>query len=211
MRTLVVALIGVVAFASGLMLGFKLDTDSDADTATAQGLPAAVEETRAALLEAAESGDYEELRDLVPSSGFEYTFGSPVEGGPIAYWQELERTTDERPLETLAAILKLPYVLSRGYYVWPWAYATTSAEDLSPHERELLAPLGPLDSLVVEGTGYLGWRAGIAPDGSWTFFVAGTRTSRAEARSRQRRPRRQASRGRSSRRARAGRRPTPGS
>jgi len=43
-----------------------------------------------------------------------YTFGNPVEGGPIAYWQELERTTGARPLETLAEILRMPYVLSRG-------------------------------------------------------------------------------------------------
>jgi hypothetical protein len=169
-RLLVVALIGVVAFASGVMLGFKLD--EDAEPAAATGLPAAVEETRAALLEAAESGDYEALRPLLPDE-FEYTFGGPVEGGPIAYWQDVERTTGQRPLETLAAILKMPYVLSRGYYVWPWAYTLESADALSPHEVELLAPLGPPSAFFPEGSGYLGWRAGIAADGTWAFFVAG--------------------------------------
>ena len=105
------------------MLGFKLDSDEAGTPATpTSGLPAAVEQTRAALLAAAESGDYEALAALVPATGFEYTFGGPVEGGPVAYWQELEQTTDERPIEALAAILKMPYVLSRGYYVWPWAY-----------------------------------------------------------------------------------------
>ena len=173
MRTLVVALIGAVAFASGVMLGFKLDSDDTTAASTATDIPAAVEETRAALLEAAESGDYEGLRALIPSDGFEYTFGGPVAGGPIAYWQRLEQETDERPLETLAAILELPYVLSRGYYVWPWAYTVASRADLSKHERELLSPLGAPDELVLDGTGYLGWRAGIAPDGTWSFFVAG--------------------------------------
>jgi hypothetical protein len=172
-RTLVVALIGLVAFASGVMLGFKLDSDEAAASAASAGLPAAVEETRAALLDAAESGDYEALRALIPDSGFEYTFGGPVAGGPIAYWQELERTTDERPLETLAEILELPYVLSRGYYVWPWAYTVESVDDLSAHERDLLAPLGPLDTLFPAESGYFGWRTGIEPDGTWTFFVAG--------------------------------------
>ena len=137
------------------------------------GLPAAVERTRAALLAAAESGDYEALRPLVPETGFEYTFGSPVEGGPIAYWRELERTTDEEPLETLAQVLKMPYTLSRGIYFWPFAYDVADVADLTAHERELLAPLGPLESVFVEGTGYLGWRAGIQPDGTWVFFVAG--------------------------------------
>lgn len=137
------------------------------------GLPEAVEETRAALLAAAESGDYEALRPLIPETGFEYTFGSPVDGGPIAYWQNLEQETDQEPLETLARVLKMPYTLSRGIYFWPFAYDVAAADDLTAHERELLAPLGPLESVFVEGTGYLGWRAGIQPDGTWVFFVAG--------------------------------------
>jgi hypothetical protein len=174
LRTLVVALIGVVAFASGLMLGYKLDADDNgAPTAATSGLPAAVEQTHAELLAAAESGDYAALAELIPTTGFEYTFGDAVEGGPVAYWQELESTTGERPIEALAAILKMPYVLSRGYYVWPWTYTVESSDDLSPHERELLAPLGVPSEFFPEGIGYLGWRAGIAPDGTWTFFVAG--------------------------------------
>ena len=141
--------------------------------APASGLPAAVERKREALLAAAESGDYEELRPLVSPTAFEYTFGSPVQGGPIAYWRELERTTGQRPLEALAEVLRMPYTLSRGLYVWPFAYDVASVADLTAHERELLAPLGPLGSVFVEGTGYLGWRAGIRPDGAWVFFVAG--------------------------------------
>jgi hypothetical protein len=174
-RTLVVVLIAVVAFGSGVMLGFKLDEDDSGASATTAnaGLPAAVEETRVRLLDAAETGDYEALRPLIPDSSFKYTFGDTVEGGPIAYWQELERTTDQRPTAELAAVLQLPYVLSRGYYVWPWAYAVASSDDLSPHERELLVPLGAPSRLFPAGAGYFGWRAGIAPDGTWTFFVAG--------------------------------------
>ncbi len=136
----VAALGGIVGGALGYALGsgdtetLTVTTTTVLTDATASGLPPAVEETRAAVLEAAEAGDYEALRALIPPT-FRYTFGGAVEGGPIAYWQELERTTDERPLETLAAVLKLPYVLSQGYYVWPWAYAAESSADLSQHER----------------------------------------------------------------------------
>jgi hypothetical protein len=174
-RALIVLLIGVVALAAGVLLGFKLDSDDDSTTTatSASGLPAAVEQTRAQLLAAAEAGDYEAVAELIPTTGFEYTFGDPVDGGPAAYWQELEATTDQRPLETLAAILRMPYVLSRGYYVWPWAYTVESSDDLSPHERELLEPLGVPSQFFPEGIGYLGWRAGIAPDGTWSFYVAG--------------------------------------
>ena len=148
-------------------------TVTTTEPAAGSGLPVAVERTRTALLAAAESGDYDELRPLVPETAFEYTFGSPAQGGPIAYWREIERTTGERPLEALAEVLRMPYTLSRGIYVWPFAYDVAALADLTAHERELLAPLGPLESVFVEGTGYLGWRAGIRPDGSWVFFVAG--------------------------------------
>jgi hypothetical protein len=174
-RALVVLLVGVVALGAGVLLGYKLDSGDDggAGSTPPSGLPAAVEETRAELLAAAESGDYEALAELIPTDGFEYTFGGPVEGGPVAYWRELERTTDERPLEALGAILKMPYALSRGFYYWPWAHTVTSADDLSPHERELLVPLGAPSELFPEGSGYFGWRTAIAPDGGWVFFVAG--------------------------------------
>jgi hypothetical protein len=153
------------------------ETTTATTTETAEpaetGLPTAVEKTRTDLLAAAESGDYEKLRPLVPATGFEYTFGGPVEGGAIAYWQELERTSVERPLENLAEVLRMPYTLSRGIYVWPFAYDIAEPDEITAHERELLQPLGPLDTLFVPGTGYLGWRAGIEPDGTWVFFVAG--------------------------------------
>ena len=139
----------------------------------AGGLPEAVAKARDALLQAAESGDLAEVQALVPDTGFEYTFGSPVPGGQTAYWQELERTSGEKPLEALAKVLRMPYTLSRGYYVWPFAYDVASVDDLTAHERELLASLGPLETVFVEGTGDLGWRAGIRPDGTWVFFVAG--------------------------------------
>jgi hypothetical protein len=184
-----VVIAGVVLLAGGGAAGWFLseetretitstETTTSTSTATeteevAVGLPEPVAETFAQLLEAAESGDYAQLEPLIPTTGFEYTFGGPVEGGPIAYWQELERSTVERPIENLEAVLKIPYTLSNGIYVWPFAYDVADVSELSAHERVLLSPLGPLDTLFVEGTGYLGWRAGIDPQGNWVFFVAG--------------------------------------
>lgn len=148
------------------------ETRTETETTVETSLPAPVAETRAALLAAAEAGDYEALRPHL-SPGLSYTFGGPAEGGPIAFWQELERTTGERPMVTLATLLRLPYVLARGVYVWPFAYTAEGAAALTAHERELLAPLGDLETLFSPGTGYLGWRVGIEPDGTWAFFVAG--------------------------------------
>ena len=148
------------------------ETVTRTETAAAEpvGLPPAVAETHAALLAAAESGDYEALRPLIPASGFSYTFGGGAPGGPIEYWQQVEAQTGEQPIDILARILRLPYTLSGGTYVWPFAYDKQENE-LTAHERELLGDLA--DSYSGAGSGYLGWRAGIEPDGTWRFFIAG--------------------------------------
>ena len=185
----ILLLLGAVILVAGGLAGgwFAQQETRDAETVTettttsvtttaaepAPGLPAAVDETRAGLLAAAESGDYQALQPFIRSTAFKYTFGEPVDGGPIAHWQNLEQTTDQKPLEALADVLRMPYTLSRGVYYWPFAYDVASIHDLTAHERELLAPLGPLATLFPPGTGYLGWRAGIEPDGDWAFFVAG--------------------------------------
>ena len=126
------------------------------------------ERTNARLLAAAESGDYEKLRPLIPAKGFAYSFGGDFAGGPIAYWKNVERSSDQRPIAILASILKMPYTLNRGLYVWPFAYDKRKSE-LTAYERRLLGPLAK--SYV--GQDYYGWRAGIRPDGKWIFFIAG--------------------------------------
>ena len=89
-------------------------TQTETAAAAPVGLPPAVAETHAALLEAAESGDYEALRPLLPASGFSYTFGGEVQGGPIAYWQLLERQVDERPIEIRGAAMAARLLNDRG-------------------------------------------------------------------------------------------------
>ena len=134
----------------------------------ATGLPDAVAETHAGLLAAAESGDYEALRPFLHDE-FSYTFGLPDEGGPIAYWQMVEEEGEDSPIEILARILRMPYTLVSGTYIWPFAYDKPE-DELTQHEREIL---GDLAELYGDGSGYLGWRTGIAADGTWQFFIAG--------------------------------------
>lgn len=152
----------------------RVETETQSVTVTETvaepvGLPPEVAEMHAALLEAAESGDYEALRPLIPEDGFSYTFGEPPPGGPIEYWQQVEADSGESPIEILARILRLPYTLSAGRYVWPFAY-DKQEDELTDYERELL---GDLAFYTGAGSGYLGWRAGIEPDGTWRFFIAG--------------------------------------
>ena len=146
-------------------------TETVTETATvpeAVGLPPAAAETHAALLEAAESGRYGALRPLIPPE-FSYTFGGEAPGGPIPYWRRVERESGERPIEILARILRMPYTLAAGTYVWPFAF-DKAEDELTGYERELLGDLAVYSGA---GSGYLGWRAGIEPDGTWRFFIAG--------------------------------------
>ena len=138
------------------------------------GLPRAVAEKREAISRAAQANDYDAIEALLDPDEFEYTFGGPVEGGPTAYWRQLERTTDERPLETLHAILELPYTTERGIYVWPFAF-DKDLGTLSSAERAMLHTImTPRDLRRMEQFGgYIGWRAGIRADGRWIYFVSG--------------------------------------
>jgi hypothetical protein len=132
------------------------------------GIPTAVEATRAAIASAAETHDLAALRRLIPAQGFAYSFGGPYPGGAIAYWQHLEKTSSLRPFTTLARIMRLPYSLRQGHYVWPFAYGTPKSE-LTAYER---AVLGNLVTSYV-GQDYYGWRSGLRPDGTWAFFLSG--------------------------------------
>jgi hypothetical protein len=137
-------------------------------------LPDPVERTRIAIAQAAAARDYDALARLIPEDGFEYTFGGPVAGGPTAYWRRLEATTDEAPLETLAAVLALPYTKVRGIYVWPFAFDRDPTQ-LTEEELEHLSTFAT--PREIQGWrdfgGYIGYRAGIEPDGDWVFYVAG--------------------------------------
>jgi hypothetical protein len=167
-----VALLAVAGV--GLALGWVAhseDVERSTVTGTARSadgaLPPAVERTRAAIERAAQARDFAALRRLIPEHGFSFTFGE-FEGDAVEYWQNLERSSDERPFATLARVVALPYTLRQGSYVWPFAYGTPKNE-LTQYERSLLGDLA--DSYA--GTDYYGWRAGIRPDGTWIFFIRG--------------------------------------
>lgn len=151
----------------------RTETVTETAAAPSSALPDAVEQTRAELLAEAETGDYEQLRPLVPEQ-FSYTFGGPVEGGPIAYWQQLEQDEGISSIAILADLLQLPFTYYQGNYVWPFAFPLM-ANELTPADRELLRDVGGedmSDDFLPDG-GYIGWRVGIEPDGDWIFFIAG--------------------------------------
>jgi hypothetical protein len=175
----------VLVVGVGVAAGFAVGRETGETTTTTtltqvqttvardETLPAAVDRTRRRILAAAEAHDWDALRRAIGGHALRYTFGPDVPGGAIAFWQRQERSGG-RPLETLAAILKLPYTLSHGLYTWPFAYTVPPAE-LTPYEVKLLSSYATAKDVAAwkRFGGYYGYRAGIDPSGRWQFYVSG--------------------------------------
>lgn len=144
-------------------------------------LPEPVKKMRMALVEAAASGDIENLRPLLGTGEDEtqVSVGDAPED-PIAALKSLSGDPDGR--EVLAILLD---IISTGAahtdkgtpqeaYVWPY-FAEKNLETLSPPEMvELyrIVTAGDVTDMREFG-GYNFYRLGISADGKWKFFVAG--------------------------------------
>jgi hypothetical protein len=140
-----------------------------------QELPGAVAEVRQRIFDAAVACDYDTLEQIALEQGAGFTFSYGGGDSAAAHWRELEESGAEEPMRQLATILTFPYTRNEsGSYAWPTAY------DESPTEADWQALVDAglytqeqIDGMKAGGTGYLGYRTAITPDGDWQFFVAG--------------------------------------
>lgn len=162
-----------------------------ADTATASSkdieiirdpnrLPSTVRAMRDALLEAAYSGDLENLRTVMESNELKPVFSYGKDTDPIAYWKRTSGDGEGR--EVMAALTE---VLESGFvrlepgtpnelYVWPY-FHVLDLKSLSPEQEVELLRLVPAKQLKAmrQAGSYLHYRVGIGPDGTWHYFVRG--------------------------------------
>jgi hypothetical protein len=143
-------------------------------------LPAPVARMRARILEAARSGELEKLAAVMQSGETTpiFTFGD--EKNPLIYWRA--NYPDSGGVEVLAIlinILEAGFVrIDRGtpqeMYVWPY-FAFTPLKSLSPEQKVALFRIvtGADYKEMNEFGAYIFYRLGIAPDGTWHFFVSG--------------------------------------
>lgn len=144
-------------------------------------LPEPVQAKRRQLIDAAKSGDLEQLRALMQAESDppRVALGDP--GDPIDYLKALSADADGR--EILAILLE---VLESGavhvsagtdeeLYVWPY-FALYPPEALTPEQLvELFTLMSDADYEDMKSYGtYTYFRVGIAPDGRWLFFLAGS-------------------------------------
>jgi hypothetical protein len=127
---------------------------------------------RDAIISAAEARDWDGLRELM-TEGFSSNYGG--EENHIAYYQQAEQNGED-PLGTLIAALELPAGRDAdGNFVWPFAHSR-DLRSLSSAEKESLAPLASVEEIEAwaeAGSGWLGPRVGIRPDGAWIFYILG--------------------------------------
>ena len=142
-----------------------------------QNLPAAVADVRKRVFEAAVACDYDTLEEIALEKGAGFTFSYGGSEDASEYWRGLEDDSSEqpKPMRALAMILTLPFTRNEsGSYAWPTAYNESPTEE----HWQALVDAGLYDAEVIgqmqeQGTGYLGYRTAITPDGDWQFFVAG--------------------------------------
>jgi hypothetical protein len=156
--------------AAGLPTILRLESD----------MPEPVRQTRQKLIDAARSGDIEQLRALMKAQPEPPSVSLGDPGDPIDYLKALSSDAEGR--EILAILLE---VLESGFvhsqpgtanelYVWPY-FAEYPLDALTPPQLvELFTLLTAADYEDMRSYGsYTFFRVGIAPDGRWLFFLAG--------------------------------------
>jgi hypothetical protein len=143
-------------------------------------MPEPVRATRQKLIDAAKSGDMEQLRALMKAQPEPPKVAAADPGDPIDYLKALAADADGRQI-----LAVLEEVLQSGFlhtgegtkdelYVWPY-FAGYPLNALTPPQLvELYTLMTAADYEDMKSYGsYTFFRVGIAPDGRWLFFVAG--------------------------------------
>jgi hypothetical protein len=143
-------------------------------------LPAPVARMRARIIEAARTGDLDKILTVMQTNETMPIFSFANERDPAAYWRT--NYPESGGLEVLSILLE---ILDTGFvhvdagtpqdmYVWPY-FAYVPLKDLTPAQKvELFKVVTGSDYRTMQDFGsYIFYRLGIAPDGTWHFFVSG--------------------------------------
>jgi hypothetical protein len=143
-------------------------------------LPPAVAQTRSRILAAARSGDLEKLLAVMQTDGKLPVFSFSEDKDPVAFWKA--NYPDSAGIEVLsilinvleAAFVHVDVGTPQEVYIWPY-FARLPLKSLTPQQRvELFRIVTGADYKdMVEFGAYSFYRVGIAPDGTWHFFVSG--------------------------------------
>jgi len=143
-------------------------------------LPAPVARMRARIIEAARTGDLDKLVTVMQTNETMPIFSFANERDPAAYWRaNYPESGGLEVLSILLEILDLGFVhvdagTPQDMYVWPYFAYVPLKELTAPQKVELFKIVTGSDYRAMQDFGaYIFYRLGIAPDGTWHFFVSG--------------------------------------
>ncbi len=145
-----------------------------------EDLPTPVRRLREQIIAAAATGNPDNLKPIIAANDVPPAFSFGHVEDPIAYLKSLSGDPEGR--EIMAILIE---VLEAGFvhadvgtpeemYVWPY-FARYPVEALTPEQIVELFKLvyaGDYEDMKAYGY-YLSYRLGIAPDGTWSYFIAG--------------------------------------
>jgi hypothetical protein len=142
-------------------------------------LPPAVQRMRERILAAAHTGDLPTLLALMRANGGMPIFSHTQKQDPAAYWKESYPDSDGLEiLSILISILETQPVRTdvgtpKEAYVWPY-FARLPVKSLTPAQKvELFRVVTGSDyKEMLERGRYVFYQVGIAPDGTWRYFLA---------------------------------------
>ena len=176
MRKSVAVLVGLLALGAQGCGGEEASRSAgSASTSTATApQPSSFAETRAAILAAADKGDYAALRPLIDVDVFLSDFGFGEESDPAGRWEKM----GSQPLETMGVLLRMRHVVRKTnegtLYHWPVYDPDSDPGDLTARDEERFATVmskAELERLITDEYGYTGPKLGILEDGTWWFFL----------------------------------------
>jgi hypothetical protein len=143
-------------------------------------LPAAVAQTRERILTAARSGDLQRLLDVMQANEAMPVFSFSQEKNPQVLWRATyPESGGLEVLATLVTILETGFVhvdagTPQEMYLWPY-FARRPLKTLTAEQKvELFRIITGADYKDMLAFGaYAFYRVGIAPDGTWQYFVTG--------------------------------------
>lgn len=143
-------------------------------------LPPAVARTRERILAAARSGEILKLFAVMKEAPTLPVFSFSEDNDPVSFWKA--NFPDSEGVEALSILINLleaPFVhvdvgTAQEIYLWPY-FARIPLKALTAQQRvELFRIVTGADYKdMMEFGVYSFYRLGIAPDGTWQFFVAG--------------------------------------
>jgi hypothetical protein len=143
-------------------------------------LPPPVARMRARIIEAARTGELDKVLTVMQTNETMPIFSFANEHDPVAYWRaNYPESGGLEVLSVLLQILEMGFVhvdagTPQDMYVWPY-FAYLPLKELTPAQKvELFKVVTGSDYRAMQDFGaYIFYRLGIAPDGTWHFFVSG--------------------------------------